>query len=622
MSNPSFSNIDMWLFELAEGNLSPEQVEQLELFLLNNPDLDVDRDVWEMAKVEKQTIPYPNVADLERKRRPVVFYAFSSLLLLLLIGSGSYIAFNYEADDFSEADLLEQKEQVKLALQKEIKNSANNGKNQNFTETAAIKNSIEKLYERNESSGTLVASNELSTTSSGSVNSGFVSSEEASLNRSEVRSGFDNRSGLNQNRTENSLGLPIYDMVVIPRPALELSNSRNSSLQNANESVTNLQEEGYVTELNEKEENSDEVGNEEFSVREPNEIDSKEGRVWIERTSNSDGQTIASSGGERRSFKERLNKFGRSLERMMSAPIALKNSRDPIYHVPGKTASDINFSSAGTLVATRVQATSRLQWLGQENEQFMNQVAIDGYSKDILGGWGVQLNHQWYKGGGIQVAQAAFTYSPKISVSNWVSVEPSVRFKMGNKQLNTSQLENTEMVELDRGNAREFYPNGAAPIGQSLWYKDLGVGLLVNTKWFFAGLQADNLFKHKDNLYDDNWSDPRTAQNDFTATIGTDWVSRNEKLTFSPYVVYQKNEKLSELWGGANFSYNWFNIGIAASSNLEPAASIGMKFDHFSLLYNADYTHSEMLGEKALSHQLTLRFVAKQNRFGKQLFKR
>ena len=52
MSKPSFSNIDLWLFELSEGNLNPEQVEELRIFLLKHPDLDIDRDVWEMAKVQ------------------------------------------------------------------------------------------------------------------------------------------------------------------------------------------------------------------------------------------------------------------------------------------------------------------------------------------------------------------------------------------------------------------------------------------------------------------------------------------------------------------------------------------------------------------------------------------
>lgn len=582
MSNPSFSNIDLWLFELAEGNLSPKQIEQLELFLLAHPELDVDRDVWEMAKVDKQTIAYPDMASLERKRRPVAYFAFASLLLLL-IGSGSYIAWNGFSSDATEFDLQAQQRSVKQELFEQIRLSNKMASAENSTESSQ--------------------STDLNTEFNESVSTHNVSSSNdeprQGLNYSLSLTGSSNPIDFNTSRTNQDLRLEDIN-----------NGDANLSLQTIPSTLN--------TSLTSKE-----VGNKNFFVREVKELEIYSGRDWNANRSNSTGgQTYASSENHRTSFKDRLSKFSRSLERMMNSPIALKNSRDPHYHVPGLTANDINFSTAGTLISTRVQATSRLQWQGKENEQLMNQLSADGYSYGLRGGWGVQLNHQWYKDGGIQVAQAAFTYSPKISVNNWISVEPSVRLKMGNKRLDFAQLESTEMVELDRGNAQEFYPNGAAPIGKSLWYKDLGLGLLVNTKWFFAGIQVDNVFKYKDNLYNNNWSDPRRAQNYFTATVGSDWISRNEKLSLSPYAVYQKNEQLSELWLGANFSYNWFNMGVAASSNLEPAASVGMKFDNFSLHYNVDYTESRMLGEKALSHQLTMRFVGKQNKFGKQFFKR
>lgn len=602
MSNPSFSNIDLWLFELAEGNLSAEQVKQLELFLLNHPELDVERDVWEMAKVDKQPVAYPNMADLERKRRPVAVYAFAGLFLLLL-GTGSYVAWNSQSDDFTESDLIVQNEEVKGELLRQIKLSkATNGAsttNQSSDTNTDDQNTLTNNNAANRSS------------QSGRDGSNFRSMNTANSAQNE-RSG-DNETNTNfnvsanQNQSTRSIGL---------------LNTVSSQTEFVNPSVTNLAFGGYENELEEGLGNSEEVGNEEFFVREPSEINIREGRIWNERKPSSNLPILASSSASRKAFKDRLSKFTRSLERMMNSPIALQNSRDPHYHVPGLTSSDVSFSSAGTLIATRVQASSRLQWQGKENEQLMNQLSADGYSYDIRGGWGIQLNHQLYKDGGLQVAQAAFTYSPKISVSNWISIEPSVRFKMGNKRLNSSQMQDVDKVEMDRGNAHDFYANGAVPIGKNLWYKDLGIGLLVNTKWFFAGIQTDNLFKHNDNIYDNNWSDPRRAQNYFTGTIGSDWVSRDENLCLSPYVVYQKNERLSEVWAGANFAYKWFNIGIAGSSNLEPAASVGMKFDHFSLHYNADYTESKMLGEKALSHQLTVRFVAKQSRFKKQVFKR
>ena len=78
-------------------------------------------------------------------------------------------------------------------------------------------------------------------------------------------------------------------------------------------------------------------------------------------------------------------------------------------------------------------------------------------------------------------------------------------------------------------------------------------------------------------------------------------------------------ERLSEAWLGVNVKWDWFTVGGAVSSNLEPSGSIGMKFDQFALSYNADYTRSEMTEKSALSHQLTLRFVSKPSRFGKRL---
>ncbi len=60
MSGPSFDNIDRWLFEYVEGNLSSEQEKQLEAFLLDHPEFDLDLDSWQMAKVEPLTYEFPN----------------------------------------------------------------------------------------------------------------------------------------------------------------------------------------------------------------------------------------------------------------------------------------------------------------------------------------------------------------------------------------------------------------------------------------------------------------------------------------------------------------------------------------------------------------------------------
>jgi hypothetical protein len=94
MSNPSFSNIDRWLFELVEGNLSPEQIAQLEAFLLRHPELDVDRDMWDLAKIEQQEVVYPH-QDKFIKRKPIGLYmmaGMTSIAIFVSIGLVEHFA--------------------------------------------------------------------------------------------------------------------------------------------------------------------------------------------------------------------------------------------------------------------------------------------------------------------------------------------------------------------------------------------------------------------------------------------------------------------------------------------------------------------------------------------------
>ena len=88
MSIPSFSNIDRWLFERMEGNLSTEQLAQLQAFLLKHPELDVDQDMWELAKVDAEELVFPNQQRLLKRER-IGWYAisgYSAIAIVILIG--------------------------------------------------------------------------------------------------------------------------------------------------------------------------------------------------------------------------------------------------------------------------------------------------------------------------------------------------------------------------------------------------------------------------------------------------------------------------------------------------------------------------------------------------------
>lgn len=560
MSNPSFSNIDRWLFELKEGNLTEEQIALLEAFLIQHPELDVDGDMWDLAHVEAEPVVYPH-QDKLIKKRPVGWYWASATAASIAIIVGAAFIGNDNATDLTTNHI------ASVNLQNNSKGTHN-------------------IPGNTENSSASIHSNGIDNTQN-------LTFQPTGINQLLIGA------YPHQNTTINdpfcNVILPFAEVGSMQFGASSVGTSSNlavSTLAMTTPSVklaTIGDQKRYIYG------GLEEVGNEEEF--EPWKLNRKHEL-------------------NRKSWQEKLRSTKRKIQRMVDNPVALKNLKDPQYLVPGLAPTDVNFSSVGTLLATRVQTTSRYQWLGESNEQLSNQVQVDGYAYAIRGGIGLQLNQSMYANNGIQNNYAALTYSPKFSVSKNIVIEPAVRFKMGQKSINASQLELGGLVEDDRSNARQFYHENANAFGKSLWYRDLGASLMMNTKWFYVGMQADNLLRHEDNVYGDI---NRRADRHYLVTLGTDYENSKETMGLSPYIVYQKYENLSEAWIGANFRYQWMTVGAAVSSNLEPAASLGVKMKHVMVTYNADYTHSMALNTNALSHQLTLRFLSNPSRFGRRL---
>ena len=160
MNSPNHENIDHWLFERLEGNLSAEQEQALSLFLLLNPEYDIDADVWEKTKVNFPEIDPVMVSEMgfgvnqveeKRKRRPLAFWLLSSTAAVAIILSVvSFLA-------TSPNNRIVNKKAPLAATQKEtriVKTSAKGNKPTNFSYSAfGFKNSIIALNNTKYKSG-------------------------------------------------------------------------------------------------------------------------------------------------------------------------------------------------------------------------------------------------------------------------------------------------------------------------------------------------------------------------------------------------------------------------------------------------------------------------------------
>lgn len=568
MSKPSFENIDRWFFEYVEGNLSPQQIEQLERFLDLHPELLDELEAWKTANVE------PEVTDVSYfNLQKTAFFTprialATALISILVIGSGVYF-WNYQN---ATSLYLTKSIDTHIIEISELQNET--------TETNYVSNDSKIDKTVSSSSESFSQTNAIGSTSNTKISNSTISSDSDFSSNINFKGGAEKKaSGNNLFRLEES-GL-----------SEELS-SRDSK------KVTGKNYESVLAYFEQNE------SSQSLEAIESNDITS------ISRIKHSKKQ-ISSSSSMKRKFQNTMKK----IKRMADQPIALQNSRATHFHVPNMVGFQPNFGMVGTLMRDRVQIMSRNQWVGTNNQQLMNTFSWDSYIYALRGGLGIDLNYTNFQDGSIEDMHAGFTYSPKLSVTDNISIEPALRFKMGTTHLNVSSDVIGNRIERTRQVVEQIYPDGQTPLGNKLWYRDMGVGMLVNTKWFFAGVNMDNVRRHYNNIYSEQVDNNMRANHHFTATIGTEYAPLKKEIKYSTYLFYQKFGNLNELWLGGSAQWRWLELGGGISNNLDVAASGGLKLNQLAIHYNIDYVNSMMLSERFLSHQISLRYLLKPNRY-------
>ena len=100
MNSPTHENIDQWLFDLIEGNLSESQEQELRIFLLLNPEYEADLEAWEKSRVKFPIVDAEMVSSFnfgvqeeteKRKKRPLGLWLLSATYALMLIFSLVYL---------------------------------------------------------------------------------------------------------------------------------------------------------------------------------------------------------------------------------------------------------------------------------------------------------------------------------------------------------------------------------------------------------------------------------------------------------------------------------------------------------------------------------------------------
>ncbi len=549
MNIPNRENIDRWLFDWTEGNLSPSQEIQLEEFLIENPDLSIDADAWDAATVSSIPFAYENQASLKkRKKRVFAYWQFYALILLIATGGTSlYFSFKTETQQIAAKTSNTSKSPISKIATTPTKNNdsqdlittnspiSNSGR-QNFYEAPSYQASLNK-YTENINTNALPYSSEKEKVS------------------------FDN------NTITNSIEMAIQP--IIPIENIELTDKLDVSAVSIEPSIEAdeiIQSEG---------ENENE--------------DKKLSRKKINLP------TL------------KLNSSSK-LSKWVKKDLTNTNQKDRVYALSEKSNLDLNNSFVGNISQLKFQSMSTVRWIDIADQQKISQqISFDGYLREAKAGLGIISNYSNFSNGLIQDWNLNLIYAPKLAINRYLTIEPSMKYTFGKKVLNSSKVINNSTVEVETNQLETFSIDPNQAIGKNLWYRDLGAGLIINAGPIYFGGQVNNLLKHQDNLYSNDYTSIRRADRELTLVGGTDFNSKNGNFTFSPYIFHTIFGSQSSTYLGASIHLKSFLIGGSYQTNGSSSGMIGLHKDRFSLLCQTSYASSSYTQSKSFIHQLTIR---------------
>ena len=500
MTSPNFENIDLWLFDYIEGNLSTYQKTLLENYILNHPELDVDLDMWKMSTlaVSDDFVSDIHIAKKKESRYAYYFTTVLGAVIILLIGQADHLQSSLN----DAANKIAQEENNYTNLTAEKLSVENN--------TAQVNKYADTPSKTN---GQTILENKENILYTGSINSIALNT----LNSNTI------------NSSENELA--VMETSVTTRIA---SQSNNTQIK-----LTPLT---YIP-----------LGQVLYDVSESDEL-ANTNQDKIKKQRGLSGLKI--------STKEIFNK----IDRVLSKSTALSNYRDHYYMIPGISSSNANLSSTGSVSQTRFFSTSRVRWIESEQQKLSQEFTLDSYVRSLRSGVGAQVSYDTYAGGTIKDWNASLTFSPKIALSRNISLEPVAKLKVGNKILNSSKVNNNTVSLFNSTSPQLFSFDTTQAIGRKLWYRDLDAGVTLNTKVFYIGFQAENLLNHVENLYQNQQNSNYRTPTTYSVLAGTQYMSRNEKISFHPYVYMRSNTDATSYYAGFSFDLDKLFIGASYGS--------------------------------------------------------
>jgi hypothetical protein len=133
------------------------------------------------------------------------------------------------------------------------------------------------------------------------------------------------------------------------------------------------------------------------------------------------------------------------------------------------------------------------------------------------------------------------------------------------------------------------------------------MGLTLNTNMFYIGAQATNILNHSEDIYQNGDNENYRTPTTYSFFAGTQYVSRNEKLSFHPYIYMRSVQTNKDYFAGFSLDLNHLYIGASLDFQDQYTGSIGLSLDRFALIMQSTRSFNPSMNEHLYTHQVTLR---------------
>ena len=565
------NNIQRWIFDYFEGNLSLHEQIELREFIKRNPEYKDDFEDWENVRLTEDTVPiYANAEALMVKESMLSrkVWAIAGVLILLL---GSSLIYWSSSTWVSKSNNAVATPKVSPPL-KSVDSDLAMGESSILSSLNGGSNNGETSWSN---------TNEMAAPSKSIIlGEGSVQMVSTRIDKPFVNSTAE---------TDMESNTPLNPIIL--KPFVNQMNRVDET-----ENVNSARNGGVISSIVGLSDNLDHCS-------------------WMlinQLTIDSDydcGELELIGNQEEKTEKDRKGVI-KQLDRLFARKIGLTNLSDPIFINDGGNALNSNTALFGAMGSSRINLTYRNQWHGTGNASARYGVSYDQFVEQLQGGIGFDIEKLDYEKGMYSGYSAKFGYAPRFNLTRLVSLTVAAAFHVNQLEVNFDNYRYNSQVELTQGDVNDTYESGYVPRTNKILNKDLSMGVMLNTPFCYIGGSAEHLMEPGQNLFTSDMDENYTLKTKYSVQIGTDYKKNSaSKLVFSPQLIFENQGGKSEFWASSSFRFNNLIAGTGVSTNKSVKGIVGIQSKNLRFMYSYDLTKSELLQQMKGSHEASIRVL-------------